>query len=188
MKALGYLLLIAFLFTIGHSTYSINALIDYLQESGYYDIIYYIQTCLGNDVAIEFCRQIVETEHCDEVVKVYIDNNGRRAPVIPPTEDNLNLEGRVIYDELKLDNVDDVKRQLVIIILSFYDTLIKKMTDSEIYDFINTKILKKRTIIPLSELELELIELKRERREDLERLEKIEKVEEKEKVEKIENI
>ena len=182
MKALGYLLLI-FIVSIGHATYSINALIDYLQENEYYDIIYSIKIFLGNDVAIEYCKLIVETEHCEEVVKVYMKAGAgqSRAPRKYPTEDDLNLESRIIYDKLKLDDVDDTKRQLVIIILSFYDTLIKKMTDAEIYNFINIKILKRRMIIPLSELELELIERKRERIEELERLEKIERAEKLEK-------
>ena len=192
MKALGYLLLIVFMFSIGHAGYSIYEIIDYLQENQQYEIINSIKCFLGNDVAIGYCKQLVETEHCDVVVKVYMtkcnsSSGPRRAQRRIPTVDDLSLEARIIYDKLNLDNVDDVKRQLIIIILSFYDILIQNMTDSEIYDFINTKILK-RKCIPLSELEVEFIELKRKRLEELERLEKIERLEEIEKGEKVKEI
>lgn len=193
MKALGYLLLIAFMLSIGHAGFSINELIDYLQINGNYDIIYLIKCCFGDEVAIEYCRNIVETDHCNEVVKIYMANcggnsGGRRAPRKYPTENDLNLQARIIYDKLNLDTVDDVKRKLVIIILSFYDTLIQNMTDAEIYNFINLKILKRRRFIPLKEIELDLIERKKKRIEELEIKEKIERVEGLEKVEKIENI
>ena len=111
----------------------------------------------------------------------------RRVPRRIPTVDDLSLEARIIYDKLNLDNVDNVKRQFIIIFLSFYDILIRNMTDAEIYNFINTKILK-RKYIRLSELEVEFIELKRKRLEEFERLEKIERLEEIEKGEKVKEI
>ena len=158
------------MFSLGHANYSINAVIDYLQDNSQYEIINLIKCCFYDDVAIGFCKQLVETESCDEIVKIYMACEKGPGSNIIPTVDDLSLEAQIIYNKIKLDNVDDVKRQLVIIILYFYDDLIQNMTDEEIYNFINTKILK-RKYIPFSDLEVEFIELERKRLEELEILE-----------------
>ena len=185
MKAIGYLLLAAFIISNidGFANYSIKTFIDYLQESGQYDIIFAIRKFLGNDVAIEYCKQLVETEHCDDVVRVYMNKENdssssgpRKIPPKLPSEDDLNLESQIIFDKLAINN-DDEKSE-IIIILSFYDILNKRMTDVEIYDFLDSKILKRRRIIPLTELEKDLIKRK------IEKLEKIEKAENTEKKKK----
>ena len=196
MKAIGYLLLAAFIISNidGLANYSIKTFIDYLQESGQYDIIFAIRKFLGNDVAIEYCKQLVETEHCDDVVRVYMNKENdssssgpRKIPPKLPSEDDLNLESQIIFDKLAINN-DDEKREMIIIILSFYDILNKNMTDVEIYDFLDSKILKRRRIIPLTELEKDLIKRKIEKLEKIEKAEKIEKLEKIEKAEKIEKV
>ena len=54
--------------------YSIDALLDYLQETGYYDIIQSIKIYFGDDVAIDVCKEFVQTNHCETVVRVYMTN------------------------------------------------------------------------------------------------------------------
>ena len=180
MKALGYLLLIAFMLSIGHANYSINELIDFLQDNGHYKIIQMIKCCLGKDVASEYCKQLVETEHCDEVVKVYMTNCGSSpdypgAPMRKPNENDLNQKARMIYDILDLDTVDDTKRQLVIIVLFYYNNLIKTMTDEEIYDFINIKILNRKTFLPYKKQLQKLMEQKEKEKKEIEKSEIVEK-------------
>ena len=74
MKAITFLLLFIFSFS-GDTTYSIDALLDYLQETGYYEIIYQVKKHFGDDVAIDFCEGIVKTSHCVEVVRVYMSSS-----------------------------------------------------------------------------------------------------------------
>ena len=180
MKAIGYLLLAAFIISNidGFANYSIKTFIDYLQESGQYNIIFTVRKFLGNDVAIEYCEQVVGNGLCDDVIRLNMNeyNGPGKIPSKLPSEDDLNLESQIIFDKLAINN-DDEKSE-IIIILSFYDILNKRMTDVEIYDFLDSKILKRRRIIPLTELEKDLIKRK------IEKLEKIEKAENTEKKKK----
>ena len=52
--------------------YSINTLLNFLQSTGYYEIIYETKLYFGDDVAIAICQEIVQTKHCYEVVTVYM--------------------------------------------------------------------------------------------------------------------
>ena len=59
MKTLGYLLLITFMFSIGHASYSINEILDYIQENNQYEIIHLIKCYLGDDVAIDIVNNLL---------------------------------------------------------------------------------------------------------------------------------
>ena len=53
--------------------YSINSFLDYLQESGYYEVIFGIKLSYGNDYAIGFCKTYVAmTSDCELVVVIYM--------------------------------------------------------------------------------------------------------------------
>ena len=69
MKVITFLLFVIFAFS-RDTTYSIDALLDYLQETGYYEIIYQVKKHFGDDVAIDFCEGIVRTTQCEQVVRV----------------------------------------------------------------------------------------------------------------------
>ena len=156
MKVLIFLLFIALAFN-GETTYSIDALLDYLQESGYYEIIYQVKKHFGDDVAIDFCEGIVRTTQCEEVVKVYMSSSSfsssgqRRCPkkeiepvnpvIIPKPSDNfikeiINLLAGVSSQVLP------VIESYISFILKYYGKLIKVMTEKGILKLIRDFITK----------------------------------------------
>ena len=163
MKAITFLLLFIFSFS-GDTTYSIDALLDYLQETGYYEIIYQVKKHFGDDVAIDFCKGIVKTTQCNEVVRVYmstISSSGqRRCPkkeiepvnpiIIPKPTDNfikeiINLLAGVPSQDLP------VVESYISFILKYYGNLKKVMTERDILKLIRDFIAKygnKKICIP----------------------------------------
>ena len=72
MKLLLFLFL-SLLLTIQNGTYSIKVFLDYLQEKGYWDIIYNIKNIFGEEVAIDICTKLTESPNdCEEVVRIYM--------------------------------------------------------------------------------------------------------------------
>ena len=58
MKTFEYLFLIIFILSnagVKSGSYSIDTLLDYLQEKEYYEIIYQIKLIFGDDIAISVC-------------------------------------------------------------------------------------------------------------------------------------
>ena len=54
------------------SAFTINPFIIYLQENGYYELINDVKCQLTTDVAIEVCKILTESPHCEEVVRIYM--------------------------------------------------------------------------------------------------------------------
>ena len=79
MKLFSFLLALTIIINI-KCDFSINYLLDYLQEKGLYDIIKEIKIYFGDDIAIDVCKSFVETVHCDEVVTKYIYIGPNRMP------------------------------------------------------------------------------------------------------------
>ena len=52
--------------------FSIGTFLDYLQETGYYDLIYDIKCAFDTEIAIDFGLEYVGSPHCEEVVRVYM--------------------------------------------------------------------------------------------------------------------
>ena len=52
--------------------YTINPFIIYLQETGYYEVINDVKCKITTDVAIEVCKILTESPHCEEVVRIYM--------------------------------------------------------------------------------------------------------------------
>ena len=72
MKPLIFLFLILTTISNIKGDYSINTLLNYLQEKGLYELLVEIKSYFGVDVSISFCKQLIETGDCDTVVRVYI--------------------------------------------------------------------------------------------------------------------
>ena len=154
MKALGYLLFIAFILSNVKSDYSINILLDFLQEKGYYNIIQHVKIIFGDNIAISVCKSFIETIHCEEVVRVYMTVSSSRAPsrgapsekdLIPeedliPREEDLIPEAKNILKKARLLPQD---KPLIIVILYNYDYLIQNMNEEEIIELIH-RILREK--------------------------------------------
>ena len=48
--------------------------LNYLQNEGYYDLIYQVKCGFGDDVAIYVCKALDDSPHCEEAVKVYMNS------------------------------------------------------------------------------------------------------------------
>ena len=163
MKAITFLLLFIFSFS-GDTTYSIDALLDYLQETGYYEIIYQVKKHFGDDVAIDFCEGIVRTTQCEQVVRVYmstISSSGqRRCPkkeigpvnpiIMPKPSDNFIEEIIKLIAGVPSQDLPVVE-SYISFILKYYGNLKKVMTERDILKLIRDFIAKygnKKICIP----------------------------------------
>ena len=76
MKVLA--LLLSLLIVLDAKTdYSIESFINYLQEKGYYNLLVEIKRYYGKDVAIDVCREIIQSKDCETLIKIYIQNGSR---------------------------------------------------------------------------------------------------------------
>ena len=149
MKTFEFLLCIIFILSnvgIKGSTYSIDNLLNYLQETQYYDIIYQVKLIFGDDIAISVCKSFIATNQCEDVVRIYMDPAGRpgqnRPPIRIPKEEDLNLKCKLILSRFY---IPPAKRPVVICVLFYYDTLKITMNENEITELIE-KIIGKKNI------------------------------------------
>ena len=136
--------------------FSINDLIDYHQETGYYYIIQSVKIYLGDDVSINVCEELINSNHCEEVVRIYIGNSpnlapGRKKKITEEEEDHLFEQIESIKIKLAIKKIyhkfgseGDI---LILIILNYYDVLIQYMEESEILNMIRTLLLKKERLL-----------------------------------------
>ena len=52
--------------------YSYDKLIDYLKQTGIYNILVTVNNNFGNDITIDVCQSIVQSYSCYDVVRNYI--------------------------------------------------------------------------------------------------------------------
>ena len=100
MKALLLLLLPLIIFNLDLSNYSINSFLDYLQETGLYEVIRNVKMLLGDDVAVEFCKEFVKSNDCKTVVIIYMSND------LAPQKDDDNYANSY---HLKFEEFEDEK-------------------------------------------------------------------------------
>ena len=88
MKPLIFLFLILTTISNIKGSYSIADLLNYLQEKGLYELLVEVKSYFGNDVSIDFCKQLVATNDCETLVRVYISVSGCR----PDGDDRVAIE------------------------------------------------------------------------------------------------
>ena len=144
MKAIAVLLLIIFIVD-GQSTYSIDAFLDFLQENGYYEIILQVKMTFGDDIAIDVCKQLVQTNDCEIVVRTYMtSSHSMNCP--SPQHNYIEIKNKIIIELSDfLDKIEKLllrlspdEKELVLLILSFYDVLRRSKTEVQIYNLIKT--------------------------------------------------
>ena len=151
MKTIIYLFYMMLLLSnIGvlQGDYSIGSLLDYLQEKELYDLIQTLKIYFGNDVAIDVCKELIQSNDCEIVVRVYMEGEngsgankgkGRRNHNTPEI-----CEEIFEYFEDKY-NISEKIRGLIEVILTYYDSLIENMNREEIIDFIE-RIIRNQNI------------------------------------------
>ena len=103
-------------------------LLDYLEKTGYYEVIIEIKSVLGNDIAIDFCKDFVQSQDCEEVVKIYMIPSLARGDIKKPILEPIYL--------LKIVHQDEIQK----ILSQFYS--LKEIEDK------TKRILIKRRILP----------------------------------------
>ena len=82
MKSSLIIILTLLLFTkiqnTAYESFSISNFIDFIQENGIWEILFQVRLYFGVDISIELCRDFSESPHCEEVVRVYMNNSGTR--------------------------------------------------------------------------------------------------------------
>ena len=119
MKPLIFLFLILTTISNIKGDYSINALINYLQEKGLYEFLFEVKSYYGNDVSISICKQLVKSNDCETLVRVYISASNCR-----PDEDreaNIKKANQIINENrmtlLKAGcTLDEIDKMLEILI------------------------------------------------------------------------
>ena len=151
MKAIRYLLYMMLLMSnieIIRGDYSIDTFLDYLQKSEYYNLIQTIKNIFGDDVAIDVCKELVKSNDCETVVKVYMTKESGTGPrpKIKRHIDASIFEEIIEYFENKYTNIIEEMKNLIEIIISYYNSLLENMNREEIIDFIE-KIIKNPEIL-----------------------------------------
>ena len=119
MKLLFTLLLTIAIFVNVKGDFSINPLLDYLQESGYYQILAQIKYHIGEDIAIDVCKDLVKSIHCEEIIRIYIPPG--------PSKINSKKDKKPLSDGEKLLNI----------IMENYDVLVNEKGKDAVEEYIN---------------------------------------------------
>ena len=119
MKLLFTLLLTIAIFINAKGDFSINPLLDYLQESGYYQILAQIKYHIGEDIAIDVCKDLVKSIHCEEIIRIYIPPG--------PSKINSKKDKKPLSDGEKLLNI----------IMENYDVLVNEKGKDAVEEYIN---------------------------------------------------
>ena len=132
MKAtLISLLILSFLVCVSADYNSNENPLNYLNESGYYDIITEVACTLGPNFSISLCQELAPGSHCYELVNKYIT-----------CQSSSSSESEVKND---LDDSDKNKSlELLMILMNNIDIFRKNgMTTSNIRNLVNNIINKK---------------------------------------------
>ena len=140
MKTLLYLFCIILILSnieVQGGSFSIDDFLDYLQEKGYYDIIQAVKNSFGDDIAIAVCEELVKSNDCEIVVRIYMTNGGGGGG---PNKAKSNVNKK-LYEEIieyleKIYKIDEKLRELIELILSYYSTLIESLSKEEIINLI----------------------------------------------------
>ena len=159
MKTIRYLFyMILILSNIGvlRGDFSIAPFLNYLQETGYYDIILSVKLYFGDDVAIDICQELVQSNDCESVVRIYMTNpsSNESGPRRSRANNNSEINEKLLnYIIKKLHIKNQNLIELIKLILSFYSDLIEEMKNvEEIIAFIKRITRNRKLIKHLSQL------------------------------------
>ena len=109
MKSSIFLLLILVIQLGVKADFSLDNILNYLQEGGYYQILTLVKKYYGVDVAIDICKAFVPSVDCEEVVRVYISINEARS---------LDKEDQTkpTLESIILDNESDIYKNYIYIL------------------------------------------------------------------------
>ena len=145
IKYLFYMILLLSNIGVQGSNYSIDILLEYLEGKGYYDLIQESKIIFGNDVAIEVCKELVQSSDCETVVRVYMASEigGEGGKHKLPAYINLEIYEEILEYFENNYNINEEIEPLIIVILYYNYSFMNK---EEMISFIE-KIIKNPIII-----------------------------------------
>ena len=156
MRYFFYMVLILSNIEVQGGSFSIDYMLEYLQETGYWNLIQAIKNEFGDDIAIDVCKELVESFDCETIVRVYMikggGGSGDNSFNAPSYIDKEKIDEILKYFE-KYCNLSEEEKKLIILILRFYSTLIQKMKLEEIINFIKNIIIAVRKHLKVVEEE-----------------------------------
>ena len=145
MKTIRYLFFMMLLLSnteVLGGEYSKDTLIDYLQEKGYYNIIHSVKVLFGDDIAFDVCMELVQSDDCEEVVRIYMTGEIKISIPEPHIDTQIFKE---ILDSIENNyNISKEMRELIEVIV--YYSLIGNMNKEEFIDIIERIIRSKRIL------------------------------------------
>ena len=149
MKIFGYLLLMLFFLSNPgvECSFSINEILDYLQETGYYNIFQAVKMHFGDDVAINICYLLIPSYDCETIIKVYMTGKysinlpyrvlGQLEPSRNEEEDYQIISDPIEYKkELSKEiKINKEVEPLIDLILFYYDILLRNLDPKDINIF-----------------------------------------------------
>ena len=167
MKELLFIIILPLIALNGLDESSINFFLNYLLETGYYDVIEAVKKVYGNDIAIEVCKEFLQSNDCEEFVKVYLSNEAKakRAPSYTSFYIKIEENSKIKNEELISQEFDKAEVKIVdtkigLIELLYKDENIKVLrqfySEKDIV-FKSLKIIKRKRL-PLLKSDIKIIE------------------------------
>ena len=158
MKKLLFIIILPLIALNGLDKSSINFFLNYLQKSGYYDVIERIKKVFGSDIAIEFCKEFLQTNDCKEAINVFMSNKdkAKRAPSYTSFYIKIEENSKIKNEELISQEFDKAKEKLVVNKIGLIELLYKDDNIKVLLKFYSEKdiILKSLKIIKRKRLVL----------------------------------
>ena len=93
------------------SSYSIYTFINNLENNGYSEILCYLKCNFSDDIAIDFCKELIKSNDCEIYIKVYLSCSSHEIKERPkilqpidPEELKKYLNGKKVKNVLLLNN------------------------------------------------------------------------------------
>ena len=167
MKELLFIIILPLIALNGLDESSINFFLNYILETGYYDVFESIKKVFGSDVAIDFCKEFLQTNDCEEAINVYMSNKdkAKRAPSYTSFYIKIEENSKIKNEELISQEFDKAEVKIVdtkigLIELLYKDENIKVLrqfySEKDIV-FKSLKIIKRKRL-PLLKADIIIIE------------------------------
>ena len=94
--------------------FSISSFLNHIKENGYYDVITIITHSFGDDIAIDFCKEIYQTNDCEVIVNNYIPKKSATRRIGPKANfDNIIYsEWNILLREKSKNEIIEIKNKL----------------------------------------------------------------------------
>ena len=159
MKELLLFILLPLILLNDLDNYSINSLVNYLQVNGYYEVIEKIKKEYGDDVAIEFCKEFIQSRDCEEIVKVYIPQAiNRRVRNDPGSSNKIEEISKTKNEELFSPQSEQAEVKSVDKKIGFIELLHQDKNIKVLRKFYNEKVIISKSLKIIKRKRLELLE------------------------------